>query len=542
MFSSSGSGAEYNPDRVDVLMSNGRDRVTNEPRRSVILWASFLTLIAAGMGFGVRTGVLTEWGEVFGFTKFELGTITGGGLLGFGIVILLASAITDRIGYKAIFLGAVALHVVSVVLTLAATTVYGSLGKEAAYWCLYSGVFIFAVANGLCEAVINPLVAQLYPENKTHYLNLLHAGWPAGLILGGLVGFCFLGENAAITEIRWEISLCLYLFPALWYGWIILKERLPVSSVQSAGIGFLTMLKEFAQPVLLFLLVLHVCVGYVELGTDSWITSITNGITQQGFMLFIYASAIMFVLRFFAGPIVERINPVGLLCLSAVLGCIGLVLISQGESAGMVWIAVTIYGVGKTFLWPTMLGVVGERFPRGGALTMGALGAAGMLSAGLLGGPGIGYKQDYFASQQLREEAPSSYERYAAAESSRFLMFPHVQGLDPKKVALLLGKDTGAPEDLAQTLSNMKEGAESRPGLEKLRDWWSEPESGAAIHAQEDLNPVNSASVHGGRMALRWTASVPAVMFLGYLLLFLYFRSKGGYRVVSLLQRGEEKK
>ena len=123
----------------------------------------------------------------------ELGTITGGGLLGFGIVIMLASLITDHIGYKPILLMAFVLHVLSALITIAATPIFNAAGKDATYWCLYWGMFIFAVANGLCEAVINPLIATVYREKKTHYLNILHAGWPGGLIVGGLLGAAIVG-------------------------------------------------------------------------------------------------------------------------------------------------------------------------------------------------------------------------------------------------------------------------------------------------------------------------------------------------------------
>ena len=168
--------------------------------RGKLMWASFLTLIAAGMGFAVRGGVLAEWSEKFGFTQFELGTITGGGLLGFGIVIMLASLITDHVGYKPILLVAFALHLLSALITIAATPIFETAGKDATYWCLYWGMFIFAVANGLCEAVINPLIATVYREKKTHYLNILHAGWPGGLIVGGLLGAAIVGKWQGALE------------------------------------------------------------------------------------------------------------------------------------------------------------------------------------------------------------------------------------------------------------------------------------------------------------------------------------------------------
>src|SRR5207342_1262596 len=97
----------------------------------------------------------------------------------------------------------------------------------------------------------------------------------------------------------------------------------------------------------------------------------------------------------------------------------------------------TIYGVGKTFFWPTMLGVVGERFPKGGALTMGAMGGIGMLSAGLLGGPGIGYTQDVNATAELKRVNPTLFEEVKSNEANHFLFFPPVAGFDGTKVAEL---------------------------------------------------------------------------------------------------------
>jgi len=312
--------------------------------------ASFMTLIAAGVGFAIRGAILDDWSSQYGFTKGELGTITGGGLTGFGIVILLASLITDKLGYKPILLLAFVLHVLSAVLTLAATPVYESQGKEATFQVLFYGMFLFAVANGLCEAVINPLVATLYPNQKTHYLNILHAGWPGGLIIGALLAKVIVGKVA------WEIPMAVFLVPTLIYGLIVVINKFPRSEASQAGVSFGQMFSQFASPVMLMLLFLHACVGYVELGTDSWISNITESFLEgQGLYLFIYASTIMFVLRFFAGPIVEHINPLGLLFASAILGTAGLYMIGSSSSAApiMVWVAVTVYSLGKTFLWPT---------------------------------------------------------------------------------------------------------------------------------------------------------------------------------------------
>src|SRR3954471_8057430 len=109
-----------------------------------IFWASFLTLIAAGMGFAVRSDVLGEWEKAFGFTKTDLGTITGGGLTGMAFTIIGFSLFADRVGYKAILIGAFLLHVASAIITLAATYVFQTSGKDATYWCLYVGMFMFS--------------------------------------------------------------------------------------------------------------------------------------------------------------------------------------------------------------------------------------------------------------------------------------------------------------------------------------------------------------------------------------------------------------
>src|SRR5436190_8797053 len=178
-----------------------------------IFFASVMTLIAAGMDFAVRGDVLAEWSRLFGFTKTELGTITGGGLTGMAFTIIGFSLFADRVGYKALLIGAFVLHVLSAVITLAATPVFESAGKDATYWCLYVGMFMFSLANGMCEAAINPLVATLFPKKKTHYLNILHAGWPGGLVLGGLLAFCFVGEKCVIKQLRWEIPMMFFLVP-----------------------------------------------------------------------------------------------------------------------------------------------------------------------------------------------------------------------------------------------------------------------------------------------------------------------------------------
>src|SRR5581483_5767788 len=356
------------------------------------------------------------------------------------------------------------------------------------------------------------------------------AGWPAGLVGGGLAAYFMVGK------VRWEIQMALFLIPVLFYGIMCLGQSFPKSEASVHGVKFGDRLAEvgmlgvfvlclvisvwFSQlcvgfhlpqiigivaagvlwlgvssvmkfklgPALFaLLLVIHALLGYVELGTDSWISNITGNILaspQKGLLLFVYTSSLMFLLRFCAGPIVHKISPLGLLFVGATCGCIGLSLLGRVQTGVLLIVAASIYGIGKTFLWPTMLAVASERFPKGGAITIGAMGGIGMLSAGLLGGPGIGYNQDYMASKNLKEKAPAVYEAYKSDTKNSFLVFPEIQGLDGSKVGAVRDKQIG--------------------------------------ERSEAETQVHDADLHGGRMALQVTAALPATMATIFLILILY--------------------
>jgi len=562
-------------------MSNGNGTASNAQR---LLYAGFMAILAAGVGFSIRAGILGQWAEQYGFTQTELGAITGGGLTGFGIIILLGALIADRVGYGKLMITAFLMHLISAVLTLAAGAAFASGGKPAAFQCLFWGMFLFAIGNGIAEAVVNPLVATLFPKEKTHYLNILHAGWPGGLILGGLASYFMNPENA--KPAGWQIQISLFLIPVVVYGIMLLGQRFPRSEASQHGVAYVDMLKEvgilgaavicvllglflkndfgwsstmaivgggalwlgFSTVVkfspgpwlLAVLLFVHAMVGYVELGTDSWIGKITGAIMdskQKGLLLFVYTSGLMFALRFFAGPIVHRLSPLGLLFVSGLLGFAGLQLLGAATSVTLCVIAATVYALGKTFLWPTMLAVVSEQFPKGGAITIGCIGGVGMLSAGLLGGPGIGFKQDFHASKQLQTTDVAVFERFKAPNENFFLGFRTV-GLDGAKVGIL--EDGG--KEVVRALDIMRNDKSAKPesiaAQEKLVAWWQV----AKTTADSDKKLVSAAGLHGGRMALKLTSFVPLMMAALYLLLILYFRARGGYKQVHIEGTGHQAK
>ncbi|MFM7131835.1 MAG: MFS transporter, partial [bacterium] len=206
------------------------------PNAKRLLWAGFMAILAAGVGFSIRAGILGQWSESYGFTQSELGAITGGGLTGFGIIILISSLLADKVGFDKLMISAFIVHLVSAGLTLATGLAFAAGGKSLAFQCLFWGMFLFAVGNGIAEAVVNPLVATLFPKEKTHYLNILHAGWPGGLIVGGLASYFLNPDNA--KPVAWQIQISLFLIPVVLYGVMLLGQKFPKTEASQSGVSY----------------------------------------------------------------------------------------------------------------------------------------------------------------------------------------------------------------------------------------------------------------------------------------------------------------
>ncbi len=499
---------------------------TDSIKERKLFWACFVALTTTSFGFILRALTLPEWGREFNLTNTQIGEIAGVGLWPFAISIVLFSLIIDRIGYKNAMIFAFVCHLTSAILTFFAT----------GYWSLFIATFIVALGNGTVEAVINPVVATMYPREKTKWLNILHAGWPAGLVLAGIMAL-MLG-----VDINWRWKMILILLPTILYGLMMFWRKFPVNERVKAGVSYLEMLKEvgvigalvvsslvifqigaiftwsltfklmliasigvvfgfyvksFGRPIFIILILLMIPLAITELGTDSWIselmaTEMDNLGLQAGWIL-VYTSGIMAVLRFYAGPIVHRISPLGLLAVSSAIACLGLLMFSTSNGV-MVLVAATVFAIGKTFFWPTMLGVVGERFPKGGALTLNITGGVGMIAAGVIGAVILGYIQDTTIDDKLKTHDSRLHKVYAT--DGKTSIFGDYQAIDNFKLS-------NADQEVLATILNIKEIAKKE--------------------------------------ALRVVAIFPMVMFVAYTLLLLYFKFKGGY-IVVLLEDNLEKK
>ena len=539
--------------------------------RQLLFWACFVALITTAFGFIVRALVIDQWGRAYELDNVQTGEIFSAGLWPFAISIILFSLVVDRIGYGTAMVFAFLCHVLSALVTIFGPDYFytafasGEAGSpEAAYWALYLGNVIVALGNGTVEAVINPVVATIFSRQKTKWLNILHAGWPGGLVLGGVIVLSMDALGGAVVDgellpVDWRYKVALIFLPTLAYGAMMLFCRFPVSERVAAGVSYRDMLRElgwggalicsllmfselgrvvrvifeeingaaadgsladnvlgwwrwvaaglttaafavyvrgaFGRPLLVFLLLVMIPLASTELGTDSWISTIMGPVMEtvfnvNGGWVLIYTSLIMMVLRFFAGPIVHQISPLGLLASCSAVAAIGLVMLSQVEAAAMILVAATVYGVGKTFFWPTMLGVVAEQSPRGGALTLNATGGVGMLAAGTVGAVFLGY----FAET-------NSVERLEAAE-------PALAAQITKEKPWAFGKYDGI--------------------------------DAAAAKAAGATDTVAAAEAGGKQDALGYVAFFPLLMLVCYLGLIFYFKTMGGYRAVELTEGPSE--
>lgn len=496
---------------------------TSTPYRR-IFWGCFIALVTCAFGFIVRTQVIGEWQAQFNLDETQKGDILGVGFWPFAFSIFLFSFIIDKVGYGRVAAFGFLCHVVSTVLLITATS------ARQLYW----GTFIFALSNGTVESYINAAVATMYPRDKTKWLNILHAGWPGGMVLAGMLGI-------AMGNLSWQWKVGLTFVPTAIYGVILLGQRFPVSERVAAGVSYREMLADFGalgafvatyfigvqvcegilhmasgqflwpllpalivaalfgmkvrslgQPIYFVLLLIMLPLATTELGIDSWIGDLMAPemrlIGLHAGWVLVYTSLIMTVLRCFAGPLVHKLSPLGLLACCSALAALGL--FSLSRAAGLtILLAATLYGMGKSFFWPTMLGLVSERFPRGGAVTLNCIGGVGMLGLSV-GMVFLGNIQDKHVATTLEASQPQLASEYLATE--RASVFGKYRALDQTKLA-------DAPESDKATID--------------------------AVRASAKKNALSTATVF------------PVIMLLSYLGLIMYFRSQGGYRREELVQR-----
>lgn len=518
----------------------------NNRRDQILFWGCFIAIITTSYEFISRMILCGgQFVTDFGLDKVSVGELQGAGIWPFGVSIIVFSLFIDRIGYKVAMVFSFVSYLIYTALAFAAySSIHGLsgdaliAGQKHGYQLLYWGSIILGLGNGSVEAYANPIVTTMFNTDKTKWLNRLHAGWAGGLVIGGLCTIA-LANNS-----DWRIILGLILIPAFIFFGILASLKIPKSEREQAGVSYLAMLKElgvfgalvgfglvfaqlgqvfgwssglvwgltgavvvifavvtksFGRFILAFLIIIMMPQATTELGTNGWITSLMEDpMKAAGYnsaWVLVYTSAIMLILRLNAGPLIHKFSPVGLLVTCSALAALGIIALAHTAHAGTgtIFAAATLFGVGITFFWPTILGLTSEQCPKGGALTLNAMGGIGMLAVGILGAPFLGYMQESSTTQELRAANPALYQQVMV-----------------KKDYLL-----GAYEAV-------------------------DPEKKAAITDAQSQAEIKSAETTGKFSALGKMAMFPLFTFTCYLVLLLYFKSKGGYKPVQMAAEKRE--
>ena len=336
----------------------------NEINPKRLFGASCLAIVTTAMTFAIRAGLEKEYCQTFGFSHEEIGYVLATAFWGFTMSIIFGGFLCDLLGMKRLLGIAFGGHVLGIVLTILAN----------GFWSLFFSTLLIGIANGMVEAVCNPLVSTLYKDDKTTQLNKLHVWFPGGIVLGGLVVFFF-----KEWQLPKEYQLATILIPAVMYGVLFIKEKLPETERVDAGVSYKQMFNACTQPLFIVMLFCMLLTASTEFGTTQWISNFLAGLGIKDILLLVYINLLMAVGRTFAGNIVHRLSSIGMLIFSAVFSAMGLFLFKYVDGY-WAFLPATIFAFGICFFWPTMLGFVAENLPKTGALGISLMGGAGMLS------------------------------------------------------------------------------------------------------------------------------------------------------------------
>jgi len=340
---------------------------TNAVPRQQLFTASCLALLVTSLSFGIRAGILGKLGTQFNLSASELGTIAATAFWGFPLAVVIGGFIVDIIGMKRLLLLAFIFHLAGIILTITA----------GGYWTLFLSTLLIGIANGTVEAACNPLVASLFPGNKTTKLNHFHLWFPGGIVIGTLIVFIL--DKFGVP---WQVEVGTMLIPTLIYGYLFSKLHFPVTERVAAGISNATMYRSIFTGLFLFMILCMFGTAITELFTGQWIDVLLKNVTDNALLILTLDTGVMVVGRAFAGPVVKRFSPQGVLLMSAILASLGLYLLGH-TTGNMIFVGALIFGMGVCYFWPTMLGFVSENLPRTGAVGMNLMGGAGMFAVSI---------------------------------------------------------------------------------------------------------------------------------------------------------------
>ena len=351
--------------------------------------ASCVALIATAMSFAIRGDIMGEVQQQLQLTDVQVGWILGAAFWGFGLSILFGGPLCDLLGMGTIMRLAAAGHILGAVLTIFSTN----------FTLFFLSTVVVGIANGFVEAAINPLIATIYAENKTAKLTTLHAWFPGGIVIGGVLAFL-------MTQVGfgWKAKVLTLLVPSVLYLVMFMGQRFPATEREAAGIPFGDMFKELARPLFVLVWFCMILTAGTELGAGSWIPTIFNRVTQSatqaGILQVVWINMVMYLMRQFGHNVSHKVAPTALIAASALIAAVGLYMFSHAADVTAAFLWAGVFAVGIAFWWPTMLGITTERFPRSGALGLAVIGATGSFATAI-SGPVMGWLSETYGADRV---------------------------------------------------------------------------------------------------------------------------------------------
>lgn len=479
--------------------------------RARLFIASCFALIATSVAFAVVGDSMGAMKTEFVLNNAEVGLIGGAAIWGFTISIIILGPLCETLGMKRLMWFAFASHFLGVLVLVSA---------PSGFWGLFAGALIVSLGNGTVEAACNPLVATLYPDRKTEKLNQFHVWFPGGIVIGGLVAYAM-----GLGGMDWRFKIAAILVPTVIYGILLLGQKFPPTERAQSGVSFGEMFRyTFLSPLFILLFICMALTASMELGPNRWVPAVLQAGGIAGILVLVWINGLMAVLRFFAGPVVQRFSPTGILFGSSILAGVGLLWLSTAETTVMAFASGTVFALGVCYFWPTMLGVTSERVPRGGELALAMMGGIGMLTVGLITAPLMGGIADEYALKELPRQETLAVMTEAQAE------LPVLKAAADSDRA----GDYDAAIEAAQSViaASATEGELPTETANALRAIIAAaPGSGVAGEAGALLGKADN---YGGRMSFRFVAPVSIFLAIVFGGIYLSDRRRGGYKAEKI--------
>lgn len=333
---------------------------------SLLFRACCLALTVTAMTFAIRAGILSQLSDDFGLSDSQLGWVNSMAFLGFPVAMMIGGFLYNQLGAKKLLITAFICHLAGLILTITATD----------FWGLLVSSFFIGFANGSVEAGCNPLIAQIYKDNKTTMLNRFHVWFPGGIVIGAITS-----KFMTDAGLSWKLQIAVMLLPTLIYGFMVIKQQFPQLH-KTITTSTLSNIKALSTPLFIFMVLCMTLTATTELGTQQWIDRILAASGASPMLIMAMITGLMAVGRYFAGPVIHRLNPVGVLLSSAVIATAGIYSMSIATGSA-VYFAAILFAIGVTYFWPTMIGFVAEYVPETGALGLSLIGGAGMFAVSM---------------------------------------------------------------------------------------------------------------------------------------------------------------